>query len=179
MRRLFAVPATTGLLLLFGTIGAGAATSAAQIIGCAGTTWCFSPNPIVVTAGSAISWTNSTGATHTATSDTGAWSTGNIGAGATSGPLTFNTQGTFPYHCAIHPFMTGTVVVNAAPAPSASAAASASAASAAASASGPPAAVKRLAQGGAGPGLLLAPTILLVGLALLRPGSARRRPRGR
>jgi plastocyanin len=168
MRRLFAIPAIASLLLLLGTIGAGAATSAARIVSCAGTTWCFSPNPIVVTAGSAVTWTNSTGVTHTATSDTGAWTTGNIGAGATGGPVTFNTPGSFAYHCAIHPFMTGSVVVNAATAPSA-----------APSASAAPAVVKRLAQGGGGPALLLAVTLLLVGAALLRPASVRRRPRGR
>jgi plastocyanin len=167
MRRLLLIPAIASVLMLSGSVVGSAATSAAQIIGCTATTWCFSPNPIVVTAGSSVTWTNNTGVTHTATSDTAAWTTGNIGAGATSAAVTFNTPGSFAYHCAIHPFMTGTVVVNAVTAsttPSASAA---------------PVVVKRLAQGGAGPGLPLAALLVLLGLALLRPGSLLRRLPGR
>ena len=164
MRRVFFVAAISSVLMLTSTIVAGAANSSAQIIGCASTTWCFSPNPIVVTAGSTVTWTNATGATHSATSDTGAWTTGNVGAGATSAAVTFNTPGSYGYHCAIHPFMTGTVLVIAAASTSPSAA---------------PVVVKRLAQGGGGPGIPLAALLLLLGLALLRPGSLPGRPRGR
>ncbi|HSO93898.1 MAG TPA: plastocyanin/azurin family copper-binding protein, partial [Candidatus Dormibacteraeota bacterium] len=154
MRKLFSVTAIASILVLSGTIVAGAATSAAQITGCTATTWCFSPNPIVVNAGSSVDWTNSTGATHTASSNSGGWTTGNIVAGATSAPVTFNAPGTFAYHCAIHPFMTGTVVVNAVTASTTPTPA--------------PVVVKRLAQGGGGPGLPLAALLVLLGLALLR-----------
>jgi plastocyanin len=110
-----------GLLLV--PLAASAANSPAQIINCAGTPpWCFSPNPIRITAGSTVTWTNSTAPTHTSTSDTGAWNTGNIAPGTTSSAVAFPTVGTFPYHCAIHPSMTASVIVSAAaPAPIAAA----------------------------------------------------------
>src|SRR4030088_2289571 len=95
-----------GLLLV--PLAASAANSPAQIINCAGT-WCFSPNPIRITAGSTVTWTNATAPTHTSTSDTGAWNTGNIAPGATSSAVAFPTAGTFTYHCAIHQSMVGSV----------------------------------------------------------------------
>jgi len=48
--------------------------------------------------------------THTVTSDNAAWDSGNIPAGGTF-KFTFTTAGTFPYHCTIHPGMTGTIIV--------------------------------------------------------------------
>ncbi len=59
-----------------------------------------------------MAWSNASGVTHTATSDTtGAWDTGSVSGGQTSAPIAFATQGSFPYHCAIHPDMHGTIVV--------------------------------------------------------------------
>src|SRR5260370_12201662 len=115
MRKLFLALAVVipGLLLV--PLAASAANSPAQIINCAGTPpWCFSPNPIQITAGSTVTWTNGTGPTHTSTSNTGVWNTGNIGPGPTTGAVSFPTVGTFPYHCAIHPSMTSAVIVSAA-----------------------------------------------------------------
>jgi hypothetical protein len=51
--------------------------------------------------------------THTATGDNGSFDTGDIAAGS-SATITFDNPGTFTYHCAIHPNMTGTIVVQAA-----------------------------------------------------------------
>ena len=72
----------------------------------------FSPASITVTVGTTITWKNNDGYAHTATSDTGVWDTGNIAAGA-SATTTFNTPGTFPYHCTYHVAMgmKGTVIV--------------------------------------------------------------------
>jgi hypothetical protein len=58
-----------------------------------------------------VTWTNSDGATHTATGS--GFDTGNI-SGGSSASVTFDTAGTFAYHCSIHSSMTGTVVVQAA-----------------------------------------------------------------
>jgi plastocyanin len=155
MRRLLLALAIAGPGWLLGSLAASAANTPAQIINCAGTPpWCFSPKPIQVTVGSTVSWTNATAAVHTATSDTGAWDTGNIAPGATSSAVSFPTAGTFAYHCAIHPRMTGSVVVSAA------------------AASSPPA--RTLAPGGGGPPILLGAGLLLLGLGLL---AARRRDR--
>jgi plastocyanin len=136
-----------------------AATSSAAIASCPTVSpfGCFTPNPIRVNAGDSVTWTNNTGLTHTATSDSGAWDTGNINAGSTSAAIVFSTPGTFAYHCAIHPSMTGSVIVSAAaatPAPSV-----------------PP--VKRLASGGAGP-IVPGTLLLLVGLGLVTVRGRRR-----
>lgn len=72
----------------------------------------YSPSPDTVSVGQTVSWRNQDSATHTATADTGpAFDTGNIAPGATSAPIAMNTAGSYPYHCALHPAMTGTLVV--------------------------------------------------------------------
>ncbi|HZV74039.1 MAG TPA: cupredoxin family copper-binding protein [Conexibacter sp.] len=73
----------------------------------------FHPASLTVTAGDTIAWTNEDAAQHTVTADDGSFDTGRLGRGA-SGSHTFTTAGTFAYHCAIHPFMKGTVTVVAA-----------------------------------------------------------------
>jgi plastocyanin len=141
--------------LLVGPLVASAANTPAQIVNCTGTPpWCFSPKPIQVTVGSTVTWANNTAITHTATSDTGAWGTGNIAPGATSTAISFPTAGTFTYHCAIHPSMTGSVVVSAVAATS------------------PP--VRALAPGGGRPIFPVGAALLLLGLGVL---AARRRDR--
>jgi|SRR5438128_860767 len=162
MRKLFLACAIAIPGLLFVPLAASAANSPAQIVNCAATTpWCFSPDPIRITAGSTVTWTNATAPTHTATSDTGVWNTGNIAAGGTSSAVSFPTAGTFPYHCAIHPSMRGSVIVSAAaPAPTS-----------------PP--VRGLASGGGGPQLPIAAALLLLGFGLLAARGVRRdRPHG-
>ena len=155
MRRLLLALAIVVPGWLLGSLAASAANTPAEIVNCAGTTpWCFSPKPIQVTVGSTVTWTNATAPVHTATSDSGAWDTGNITPGATSSAVSFPTAGTFAYHCAIHPSMTGSVVVSAAAATS------------------PP--VRALAPGGGGPPIAVGVGLLLLGLGLL---AARRRDR--
>lgn len=157
MRKLFLAFALVIPGLLVVPLTASAANSPAQIVNCAGTPpWCFSPNPIRITAGSTVTWTNATGPTHTATSDTGAWNTGNIAPGGTSSAISFPTAGTFTYHCAIHPTLIGSVIVSAAvPAPTS-----------------PP--VRGLASGGGGPQLPIAAALLLLGFGLLAARGVRR-----
>jgi plastocyanin len=71
----------------------------------------YSPNPDTVTVGQTVAWHNVAGITHTSTADGGAWNTSNIGNGGTSAAIMMNNAGSFPYHCAIHNSMTGTLVV--------------------------------------------------------------------
>ena len=71
----------------------------------------FDPPQISVPAGSTVSWTNDDSIQHTVTSDEGLFDTGPISPGDTF-DNTFDTSGEFGYHCAIHPFMTGVVIVN-------------------------------------------------------------------
>ena len=79
------------------------------------TNFAFTPSDITITQGSAVQWTVGSG-THTTTSDTGVWNSGNLSTG-NSFSVTFNTPGNFPYHCGIHSFMTGVVHVQAIPEP--------------------------------------------------------------
>jgi plastocyanin len=73
----------------------------------------FTPNPAVLTVGQKIQWKNDDGMTHTATANGGAFNTGSISAGGSSGVITLSTQGSFPYHCSVAGHnMTGTVTVN-------------------------------------------------------------------
>jgi plastocyanin len=90
--------------------GGGAADKTITIVGESGAS-SFSPSPDTVNVGQTVAWHNAAGATHTATANGGAFNTGNIGAGKTSAAITMNTAGSFPYHCSIHPSMTGTLVV--------------------------------------------------------------------
>ena len=70
----------------------------------------FSPGEVTAAVGETITWTNEDSAPHTATLDDGACDTGNIAQGATAG-LVFDAAGTYPYHCSIHPNMTGTITI--------------------------------------------------------------------
>jgi plastocyanin len=70
----------------------------------------FAPNPVNVSAGSTVTWTNNDTIAHTSTSDSGQWNSGNIAPQASFSRM-FPTAGTFTYHCSIHPGMVGTVTV--------------------------------------------------------------------
>jgi plastocyanin len=70
----------------------------------------FSPANVTVRVGDIVRWTNNDGIAHTVTANGGAFNSGNLNNGATFSYTTTAT-GTFAYFCAIHPGMTGTVVV--------------------------------------------------------------------
>ncbi len=70
----------------------------------------FSPASITVPVGTTVTWTNMDATAHTVTQDGGGFDSGHLAQNA-SFSQTFNTKGTFGYHCAIHPFMTATVTV--------------------------------------------------------------------
>jgi plastocyanin len=71
----------------------------------------FSPADITATVGQTITFTNNDSAPHTATLDDDSCGTTNIADGETAG-LTFTAAGTFPFHCAVHPNMKGTITVS-------------------------------------------------------------------
>ena len=71
----------------------------------------FDPPQTSVSTGSTVSWTNEDSTEHTVTSDEGLFDAGPISPGDTF-DNTFDTSGEFGYHCEIHPFMTGVVIVN-------------------------------------------------------------------
>jgi predicted lipoprotein with Yx(FWY)xxD motif/plastocyanin len=70
----------------------------------------FSPPTLTVAAGTTVTWTNGGAVPHTVTADDGSFESGRL-TSRDRFSRAFETAGTFAYHCAIHPQMTGTVVV--------------------------------------------------------------------
>lgn len=72
----------------------------------------FSPSSITVKKGTTVTWNNNDSVPHTVTESDGQTGPGSqtLNPGQTYS-FTFNGTGTFPYHCTIHSFMTGTVTV--------------------------------------------------------------------
>jgi plastocyanin len=70
----------------------------------------YDPMTMVVPVGTTIHWTNMGAVAHTVTSDTAVFDSGTLQPGDTFS-YQFNVLGTFPYHCSLHPTMTGTVIV--------------------------------------------------------------------
>ena len=72
----------------------------------------FSPQNITVKRGTKVTWTNNDTVAHdvTETDSKDGPKSGTLNTGE-SYSFTFDTVGTFKYHCSIHPSMTGTVTV--------------------------------------------------------------------
>jgi len=70
----------------------------------------YTPSTITVTAGTTVTWTNKDNVTHSVTSDTGLFESGDLSKGDTF-QYTFSTKGSYDYHCRFHVAMTGTVIV--------------------------------------------------------------------
>lgn len=70
----------------------------------------FSPVTITIKQGDTVTWTNNDSTAHTVTSNNGSFDSGSLSKGKTFAH-TFDTAGTFEYHCTFHPSMKGTVVV--------------------------------------------------------------------
>jgi plastocyanin len=71
---------------------------------------CYLPSTVSVTVGGKVTWKNVDSAAHTATASDGSFDTSLVNAGA-SASNTFNTAGSYPYMCILHPWMKGTVTV--------------------------------------------------------------------
>jgi plastocyanin len=69
----------------------------------------FEPASLNVKAGTSVTWKNEDSTTHTVTGSN--WDSGQLQPGQEF-QKTFDTAGTYDYHCSIHPSMTGTVTVN-------------------------------------------------------------------
>ena len=70
----------------------------------------FVPRAINVMPGSIVSWTNEDMTPHTVTADNNLFDAGPISPGDTFENV-FDTPGELGYHCSIHPWMTGRVMV--------------------------------------------------------------------
>lgn len=70
----------------------------------------FSQKSITLKKEDMVMWTNKDSAPHTVTGESGGLSSPTLNANGTYS-FTFNNTGTFNYHCAFHPSMTGTIIV--------------------------------------------------------------------
>jgi plastocyanin len=71
----------------------------------------FNPGTVTIPKGATVIWTNRDSVSHTVVSDTGS----EIGSSSLSQgdtyAHTFDTPGTYDYHCGVHPSMKGTIIV--------------------------------------------------------------------
>lgn len=70
----------------------------------------FTPAELTVSIGDSVAWTNGDALLHTATADSGAWSSPELGSGSRF-VFVPNRAGRYPYHCAAHPVMRGMLIV--------------------------------------------------------------------
>ena len=115
-KRVGAVSMLVGMALVLAVIGLFSTNHAARAQSDTTVTianFAFSPGTITVQAGSTVTWVNNDSVAHTATGDNGEFDTGSIAPGG-SATITFDTAGTFAYHCSIHPNMTASITVQAA-----------------------------------------------------------------
>jgi plastocyanin len=71
----------------------------------------FDPSSATVAVNGFLTWTNEDSAPHTVTFDSGP-NCGNVPSVGGSKTVQFTVAGSYPYHCNIHPDMTGTVEVS-------------------------------------------------------------------
>ena len=108
---LFAVPGAFADATV--TNAAGSATP-----GCEETDDCFIPSTVTIGVGETVTWENTDNAAHTATSGSpsdgpdGVWDSSLMMVNG-SYSVTLDEAGTYPYFCMVHPWMQGTVVVEA------------------------------------------------------------------
>ena len=97
-----------------GATGSGAVPTVVHIVEPAGQSpqhWAFAPATLKVKAGTSVVWTNTGSAPHTVTADAAkAFDSGLLAPQATF-RFTPTQAGTIAYHCSVHPWMTGTLVV--------------------------------------------------------------------
>jgi plastocyanin len=70
----------------------------------------YDPRTITIAVGDTVTWLNQDAPRHDVVADNGEFNSPLFDKGQ-SFSFTFTTAGTYPYHCTIHPGMTGTVVV--------------------------------------------------------------------
>ncbi len=72
--------------------------------------YAFLPATLTVPLGTTVTWTNRDDDLHTVTSSEKAFASPGLDAGEAFS-YTFSIPGTYAYHCALHPHMTGVVIV--------------------------------------------------------------------
>jgi plastocyanin len=113
-RRTAVVLALAGVFGLLLIAGPAIAANGSVLIKESDERYAYTPRTVYVNVGESVTWTNDSDAPHTVDSDSGdELESGNFTEDQTF-EHTFNATGTFAYHCDIHAYMKGTVVVLAA-----------------------------------------------------------------
>lgn len=71
----------------------------------------FSPDTVTIPGGTTVMWVNNDKVEHEVVSDDGSFDSGVLSPGE-SFNFTYTQAGDYPYHCSIHPSMTGIIVVS-------------------------------------------------------------------
>src|SRR5215213_5023435 len=105
-----------------GASGANTGTSVSVVSGSSSLTdTAYQPNPIQVSVGNTVSWTNNDSQPHTVTSGSNGQPDNKFNSSPNFSPLlnpgqtfsfTFTQAGDYPYFCMLHPNMVGTVSVS-------------------------------------------------------------------
>src|ERR1044072_9490481 len=104
-----AIPFPWGLAGLRGELPAADGPQASRTATVDISDFAYHPPTLTIAPGSKVVFSNSSGVAPTATRK-GSFTTGRIKAGK-SASIRFAAKGTYPYHCTIHPFMRGKVIV--------------------------------------------------------------------
>ena len=115
--RTVAIPLLVAAAVLPACSSSKKSSSSAATAGTAGTaitikSFAFSPTPMKVAAGASVTVKNADGTTHTLTSDDKtSFDIGRTDGGASKTFTAPSKAGSYAYHCAIHDYMKGTLVV--------------------------------------------------------------------
>lgn len=70
----------------------------------------FTPSTVTIRTGVTVTWVNQDSTAHTVTANNNAFASSDLATGQKFS-FTFTKTGTYAYHCSIHSYMTGTVIV--------------------------------------------------------------------
>jgi plastocyanin len=98
------------LLLITGCAAAPVATTQPAAVEIKIDNFTFSPDTVTIAPGTKVTWINHDDVPHTATSTTKAFASPALDTDDKFS-FTFTKAGEFPYYCAVHPHMTGKIIV--------------------------------------------------------------------
>jgi plastocyanin len=101
---------TAGTGTTVATAGAGTTAGGATTVQVIMNNRAYDPATVTIKVGDTITWVNQDAPKHDVVADNGEFKSDLFDKGATFS-FTFTKAGTYPYHCSIHPGMTGTVIV--------------------------------------------------------------------
>jgi plastocyanin len=92
------------------TVGTGTTTAGGATVQIIMKNRAYDPATVTIKVGDTVSWLNQDTPQHDVVADHGEFKSALFNNGQ-SFSYTFTKAGTYPYHCSIHPGMTGTVIV--------------------------------------------------------------------